>query len=281
MSALGTDQQREGFSTMNRKVIFGGIGVLVVVVIAVVVVLMSSIDRIVKAAVETYGSEMTKAKVELADVNISASSGAGTLKGFSVGNPAGFTTPRAFYLGEVTVEIEPSSITTDTIVINRIMVRAPQVTYELASNGGTNLSTLQKNIEAYTGGPSKSQPAKEGGKKMLIKELTISEGKLGVAAAFLGGKQLDANLPTIRLTDIGKEKNGATAGEVAEQVMAAISKSATSAVSSLNLDKLKEMGGALGGAVSGAAGKVDSKAVGDELKGLQDKAKSMIPSFGK
>ena len=275
---------------MNRKIIFGGLGTLVVVIVAVVVVLVSSLDRIVKAAVETFGSEMTKADVKLAEVNISASSGAGTLKGFSVGNPAGFTTPRAFYLGEVTVEIDPASIATDTVVINRILIRAPQVTYELASNGGNNPSTLQKNIEAYTGGPSKAQPAKsepakseparEGGKKMLIKDLTISEGKVGIAASFLGGKQLDANLPTIHLTDIGKESKGATAGEVVEKVMAAITKATASTVNTLNLDKLKEMGGAIGSAVSGTVDSIDTKAVGDELKGLQDKAKSLIPGFG-
>ena len=86
-------------------------------------------------------------------------------------------------------------------------------------------------------------------------------------------------MPTIHLKDIGKKKNGATAAEVADQLLGEISKSATKVVSSLGVGKmmdaakgamkdaekmLKEGGG--GDATKMLDGA--TKGVGDSLKGL-------------
>lgn len=254
---------------MNRKIIIGGaIGVFVIVVVAVVVVI-TSLDHIIKVAVEKYGSEMTKAKVDLASVDLSASSGTGTLKGFAIGNPAGFNSPRAMSLGEVTVQVQPRSITTDTIVIDRIVIRAPEITYEMASDGSSNLQALQKNIEAYTGGSKAGQPAKpdEPGKKLIIKDLLITDAKIGVSAPFLSGQALGTPLPQIHLTDIGREGKAAAPAEVAERVMSAVTLSATKAVSALNIDQLKNLGSA------------GAKEIEQQVKGAADKAGGLIDNF--
>ena len=113
----------------------------------------------------------------------------------------------------------------------------------------------------------------------------MRDGKVGVSATFLQGKELSASLPTIHLKDIGKKEGGATPAEVADQLMTAITKSATSAVSALNLDKMmggaKKMleGGAEGakkmleGGAGGATKTLEdaTKGVGDTLKGLMGK----------
>jgi hypothetical protein len=151
------------------------------------------------------------------------------------------------------------------------------VTYEL-SGSGSNLDAIQKNIEAYTGGgkrakewakaPAKAEAKKEeGGKKLIIKELIISGGKIGVSATLLGGKQLNVPLPTIRLTDIGKEEKGVTLGEVAEKVIGSITKSAGSAATA-RLGSIKD-------AVASGA-----KAVGDVMKGAGEKAGGIKGMFG-
>ena len=68
---------------MKRVFVFGGIAVVAVfaVIIVLVIFVFSSLDGIVLAAVEKLGTEIVGANVSLVDVEISAASGKGTLRG--------------------------------------------------------------------------------------------------------------------------------------------------------------------------------------------------------
>ena len=92
---------------MKKVLLIGGgvAAVAIVGVIAVAVFVLSSLDGLIKEAIETHGSEITKVEVTLADVNIDLTSGKGTLSGFTVGNPAGFKTPSAFKLGAISITL--------------------------------------------------------------------------------------------------------------------------------------------------------------------------------
>ncbi len=88
-------------------IIGGGVVVAVVVIVAVgAIVFLSSIDGIVKAAVEEAEPRITKAEVKLETVEISLTSGAGRLAGLKVGNPQGFKTESAFRLGEIAIQVD-------------------------------------------------------------------------------------------------------------------------------------------------------------------------------
>jgi len=245
-----------------KKGLLIGAAVLVGGVILAVVFLASNLDKLVKEAVETYGSEITQAKVTLDKAEISATNGKGALKGLFVGNPQGFKTPSAFELGEVSVTLDTDSLTTDVIVIKEIVIAKPRITYELGA-GGNNLDAIQRNVEAYlgagkgqgggAGGAEKSNDGaqkKQDGPKLVIENLYIRGGKVNVSATFLGGKKLGTPLPDMHLKDIGKEKKGASPGEVADKILGAVKSSATKAVGVLNLDKM--MGAVTGGAASAA-----------------------------
>jgi hypothetical protein len=239
---------------MKKGLLIGGGAVIVVVVIAVVF-LWSSLDSIVKAAIETYGSEATQAKVTVNDVSISPTSGSGALKGLVVGNPQGFKTPQAFRLGEISLKLDTGSITGDTILIKEIVIAAPEVTYELAG-ASDNIRTLRDNADRYaksmgaggtsgtssTGGtaPKPAETKDEGGKKLIIENLYVRSGKVNVAATVVGGKSIGANLPDIHLKDIGKAKGGATPAEVVDQVLGAITQNVQTAVRGIGLDQLKD-----------------------------------------
>jgi hypothetical protein len=281
---------------MNLKVIIGAVVGVVAVVAIGIAVLVGSIDGIIKSAVEKYGSEMTKAPVALDGVSVSASSGSGALKGLSVGNPSGFTTKRALYLGEVALQIQPKTVTEKTVVLDKVSITSPEITYEIANNGSSNLTAIQKNVDSYVNAgksatppekasdPKQAESAKkqeEEGKKFIIKELTINGAKMGVAASMMGGQQYDATLPTIRLTGIGEKSGGATAAEVADQVIDAITAAAATQVKSMNLDKLKEMGG---GAIQNLQNKVGGAAPsgsssGSSGGGMMDSLKGSMPSL--
>ena len=77
---------------MGKKIVWG-IVILVVVVIAVVGGVLYFSGDVVKAAVEKLGPEMTKAKVTLDKVDLSLTSGEGSLSGLFVGNPSGLRPP--------------------------------------------------------------------------------------------------------------------------------------------------------------------------------------------
>ncbi len=236
---------------MKKGFLIGG-GVLIVVIAVGVYWFASNLDSLIKAAIETYGSEITRTEVTLDKVEISPTSGAGSLSGLKMGNPAGFKSDSAFNLGQVSVALDTSSLGSDTVVIKEIVIAAPAVTYEVGANG-SNIDAIRKNVESYTGaagsggsssGGSGGGDAKEGEIKLIIENLYIRDGKVNVSATALGGKSLGAPLPTIHLKDIGKDSGGATPGEVADKVIKAVSNGATKAVGTLNLDKI--LGGASG-----------------------------------
>jgi uncharacterized protein involved in outer membrane biogenesis len=260
---------------MKRWLYIGG-GVILGLLIAIAVglyFLVSSLDSIVKTAVEKYGSDMTQASVKLNDVEIELTSGKGALRGLTVGNPAGFKSERAFSLGEIGLQLDTGSVTQDPVVIKEISITAPEVTYELGLKG-SNVDALKRNVDAYSGagkdkskGEAKPKEANKAGKKLVIDHIYIRKGVVQVSATELEGKTASASLPDIHLTDIGKKSGGATAAEVAEQVLAAISKEAASAAANTNVSGLLD-------AAKGRAGGVAE----ETSKGGSDTLKKM---FGK
>lgn len=245
---------------MSRWVKIGGIavGTLVVVLIVVFVFLLSSLDSLIEAAVEKFGSEATQTRVTLNDVDISPTSGAGILSGLFVGNPKGYKTKSAFELGSISVKIDISTITSDVVVIKEIVITKPVVTYELGP-GGNNIDVIKKNVNAYAGAErkqKKGQSSDGAGKKLIIEHLYIRGGVVNVSSAMLKGKKLSSGLPTIHLRNIGKKKGGASPAEIVEKVIGSMSRGVTKAVGSLGIGK------ALGSVKKGAAG------VGSKVKGL-------------
>jgi len=229
---------------MKRGIMFGVIAILVIIVGAIVYV-MGSLDSIIKAAVEDYGSEIIQADVSLDKVKIEPTSGEGSLSGLTVGNPKGFKSDSAFRLGEVSVALDIATVTEDVIVIKKIVIDAPEITYELGK-GGDNLRAIQKNVDDYAAQfasdeGAEVEPESSGeGPKLVIQDLYVRNGKIEAVIPGLGGeKKLGASLPEIHLSDIGKEGEGATPGEVVKKVLGAVTSSAGKAVAALNLDAIK------------------------------------------
>ena len=159
----------------------------------------------------------------------------------------------------VSLHVDIGTLTGDTIVIKEIIIDKPEVTYELGS-GGSNIDAIRKNVDAYMGGGGGGGAGKKEdkgeGPKLIIENFYVRGGTVNVSATILAGKTLSAALPDIHLKDIGKEDDGATPGQVAEKILAAIGDGASSAVASIGvgktLDSLKQV---LGGTAEGARGR--------------------------
>jgi uncharacterized protein involved in outer membrane biogenesis len=257
------------------KKILIGVAVLLVILAGGAYYLYSNLGGIIKAAIENYGSQATQSQVKINDVKLSLTSGEGAISGLTIANPKGYSAANAFALGLVSLKVDPASATKNPVVIKEIIIDKPQISYEMGAQGGSNLQTIQNNVNAFAkkmggGDATAKQPdtaSKEPERKLIIESLSVRNGQIAASHAALKGEKISVGLPTISLTNIGKAKGGATPAEVANEVIGAISAQAQK-VATLELQKkLKDqLGGAAKDALGGAGGAASG--AGDQLRGL-------------
>lgn len=243
------------------------LGCIVVVLAAALFFLLSNLDRIVAAAIGKYGSNTTGTTVKVSSVRIKLKDGKGSISDLSVGNPRGFSTPNAVSIGSISIAVDTGSLTGDPVVIDKVSVSSPRITYEINKSGVSNINEIRKRIEAYqkTGASGKGDPGEkekgEGGKKLLIRSLEIEGGEVNVRVAVLADKPLRAKLPRIALRNLGG-KGGGTPGEIAAQILGPLMKQA-------------------GVAATGAGiGQYLGKDAGEVQKALEEKARGKLGETG-
>ncbi len=210
------------------------------------------LGRGVKVAVERYGPDIVGAPVTVGTVILTPWSGRGSIKNLVIGNPPGFKGAHALSVGSVEVKIKLSSLASDTIVVESIVVREPEILYELGG-GGSNLSRLQRNAEGAKGKEA-SAPASTGkGKSLFIKDLLVTGGQVGLSASALGEQGVKIPLPGLHLSNLGGK--GRSPAQAVSEVLGAIAGSAGRAASGLGAKALSEAAssvlGKLGGMLKG------------------------------
>lgn len=201
----------------------------------------------VKLAVETYGPGIVGAPVTVGSVMLAPWSGRGTIKDLVIGNPAGFKGAHALKVGSVAVRLKLSSLAGDTIVVESVDVREPEILYEMGA-GGSNLSRLQRNAESAVGKPADAE-GKASAKSLIIKDLLVSGGQVGVSASALGKTGVTIPLPVVRLTNLGGK--GRTPAQAVSEVLNAIAGTAGKAVSGLGTKALTDAASSVIGQLGG------------------------------
>lgn len=261
---------------MIKKILISLALLFVILVAAVYFFGSGLLNKGIKSGVETFGPKVTQTSVLLDSAHISILTGSGTLKGLYVGNPEGYKTENIFSLGQIDVDLDTGSLLSDTIVIEKIHILKPEISYEKGVRS-SNLNDLLANIESFTGGkPAEEAPAapEEGAKKkVLIKSLIIDDGSLYVSLLGQGAK---VPLPRIEMNDIGASDDGKgqSPAEVVQAVIAKILQSVAGVVK--NAASIKE----LGGAVEGATGTLQD-AGGAAAEGVNKAAEGIKSLFGK
>ena len=178
-----------------------------------------------------------------------------------VGNPAGWTGDKAFYLGEVRASVKPGSLLGDHILVNEVFIDGPEFVFEKKLLGGSNIDALLKQIETNTGGgkPVETAPAgeKAPGKplKFAVKSFRLQNAKMSLIA---GGRTIAVPLPPLTITDLGVAEGGITADQVATAVLQRV----LAQMGVASVEALKQGGAALlDGGTDGA------KATGEAAKG--------------
>lgn len=178
--------------------------VLLVVVGVGIWMLSRRLDDLVKRGIETFGPSVTKVTVAVGKVNLSPLSGSGRITGFALGNPPGYKTPTSITWDAASIDIAPASLLGDEIVIHSVRITNPLITYETRV-GTNNLRQLADGIAGT--GPS-PPPAATPGRKIVIKDLLITGGRVRLASSLLGGAGTTLSMPDIHLTDLGEKKSG-------------------------------------------------------------------------
>ncbi|HEY0943865.1 MAG TPA: hypothetical protein VGD81_01315 [Opitutaceae bacterium] len=247
---------------MKKLLVF--LGVIVALVVVALLVATFFLGGIVKKGVNTVGPRITLTKVELEGARISPLSGEGTLSGLLVGNPQGWTSDRAFYLGKVHVDVEPGSLLGDHIVVNEVIIEQPQFVYE-TKIVSSNIKDLLNNIEKSTGSGQKPvAETKEGAPlKFEVKTFRLSGGQVTLG---VGPAAITVPMPPVSLDNLGTKEGGITADQLAGAIMRNVLASIVSAAA----DAAKKVGGTLGATATDAASGAAQKAA-DSLKGLFNK----------
>lgn len=248
---------------------------IVITVVAVGIYVWSSLDALVEEAIETHGSELTQTKVDVAGVKIELTSGKGSIQGLTVASPVGFGREQLFTLDNISIAVDPETVTKDVVIIDEIRIQSPQVFYEINDKGVSNADELKKNVQQSSSGKSKpAKPAKPASKpvKFIIRKFIIEKGEVDARIAALNDKDISANLPRIELKNLGKKQGGATPEQLAKMITDALQKQLKSAVVEMGANQY------LAGAKKEAEKKLKEKIseelddkLGDALKGLFSK----------
>lgn len=233
-----------------------GIGALIVVLLVGLTLFGGAM---VKGAVNGFGPLVMGVPVTLEKATFRPLAGKIKLTNLHVGNPKGFKTPALLDLGEVDIELDSKSLFKDTIVIHRIAVNAPHITYERGLLD-SNFSALMKQLDSGTPEKKSSGEKKEkSGKKVAIDELAVTDPALNVSITVAGGNYIPIKLGKVELRDIGKEHGGVTFADAMKIIFSVITSNVENAVlgaGDLIGSGAKAVGSgakAVGGAVVGGA----------------------------
>jgi hypothetical protein len=190
----------------------------VVALVAAGVWLYLSLDHVVKRTIEKYVPEILQATVELDEVKLSPADGAGTLRGLRIGNPKGFRAPHAATVGTIALAVDPTTVVKDVVLVRRIAVERPSITYEPGAKG-SNFDVLQRNVERYVGAGGDTK----GGRRLIVESLIIRGARVTYAPQVgRGTATISFDLPDIQLRDVGKSRGGVTPGELAKIIVDAL-----------------------------------------------------------
>jgi uncharacterized protein involved in outer membrane biogenesis len=246
---------------MKKTILMIFSGIIIFGIVAIVFVL-SQLDNIVSNLIEKYGSAITGVNVNVSSIEISPANGEGKVSRLTIGNPPGYKSDYALIASQIDVKTKVKTFLKDVVVIDRIDVANPKITYELGS-GRSNYQTIQRNVDNYQ--PKKAK-SKEGGKKVQINNLNVTGGKITVSAPTLN-QNFEVDLPDIHLSNLGQNGSGGNVDQVTQQVMDVITDAVMKEVGKITLENfgnfmLNSSGGVLQGTGEGLKG------IGEGIEGV-------------
>ncbi len=208
--------------------------VIILVVLGAGAYLFLYSGDLVKQGIEEFGPQYLGTDVGVSSVDLDLAGGAGSIKGLEVGNPQGFSGPYAMRLGEIGLALDIEQTTSELVVIKEMRIVGASLV-AIAEGRNTNLQKIMENVEAAAG-TSEAGPADAGGSEMkfIVDRFLFTDADVSLKSDILGESSL--SIPPIELSGVGRKTNGATAAELAQQLMKPITEAVSRAAVSEGLD---------------------------------------------
>ena len=238
-------------------------------VVIVLLVVIFNLGTIVKVAVNTYGPDIVKTELRLDKADVSVFKAQIRLENFVLGNPKGFSTKNAITVASILVDVDETTLMKDTIIIDRIEVIQPEITYEIKGTTDNFRAMIDnmKKPEKFDNTGNKEKPektsGKKDGKKFVIRDLLLKNIKVKTAAAFAGGEIFSTTISEIHLKNIGEKQNGV---DMAQAMLVVLNELYGQIVSPDILGRLENELKELEGGLDGIKDEMES--IGGHLKSL-------------
>lgn len=195
-----------------------------------------NLDRVVARIIEDQGSAATQTAVRVGGVAIALPDASARISNLNIANPEGFD-GNAIELGDFAIRIVPASLTSDTIVLEEVLVSGARI--NLVQQGATsNLRTLLAKLSSGAGNQAEADTG--GGRKLIIDRFVLEGASASVSVPELDEFR-EVSIPTIELSGIGRASNGATGAQVARQLLEpVIERTLRSAATQSVKDRAKE-----------------------------------------
>lgn len=199
------------------KIIISVLVALLVVIAIAVFIGLKNLNTLVEMAIESVGPQVTKTDVQVDRVNIELTEGLGSIYGLTVANPEGFSSPHIFQVGEVTLQIQPSSLTEKVIVVREILVDGAQLNAEHTGIADINVRQMLDNIrprgDEDAGKPTTASPDI----RFMVERLSFTNASLNLLSTEFGERQL--SMQDIHLTDLGDDEEGLTPAQLTRAIL--------------------------------------------------------------
>jgi hypothetical protein len=201
------------------------LGVLLIAVVGAVCVFYlvdSTLNTVVKNHIELRGTYLVGTVVTVEKVELAVRSGRGSIQGFKIASPEGYSAPHALWVEHMEVVIDPTTLHKPKIVIELLHIKAPHVIY-VQGLGSSNLHAILENVSRHAepGAPAAPPPPEsEAGKQLsvrfVVRKLIIDDGRVGLG---LSGEQVGIPLKTMHAENLGAEGEGLSGPELTNEIL--------------------------------------------------------------
>ncbi|MBU3002388.1 hypothetical protein [Paraglaciecola arctica] len=207
-----------------------GLGIFTLVILLIVGAVwyfLNGAGDFIRAQIEQQGSQYLGTEVSVGKVDLALTEGKMTLSALAIDNPKDFSNQNAFSVDSITLDLGESI--KEPYVVQNISINAPQVLYEVDSEGQGNLVVIKNNLVANL--PKTNNPTTESqgvNPLLIVENVTVSNVQLKLNfEAFSTGdldiktKAYEVTLPTFNAGAIG-QPNGMPADQVGAAVVNAM-----------------------------------------------------------
>lgn len=216
-------------SKLDLKPVFQVLFAIIIVGATGALILSLSIDSMVQSSLESTTAEVLNTSVDVEDVSISLLNGSGTITGFTIHNPEGFSDKPAAKLQEISIKLKVSSLLSNTVIVKEIRVQKPELYYEQKATGN--------NLDALTGNMGESSPSDT---NLIVDYLLVQNGQVTLTADIGSEKSVKAEFSKIEMEGIGRSGNNTMEQTIQQILKPVLEKALQEAASQGLMDKAKD-----------------------------------------